>query len=152
MCKLSVNQSHGSRVEEADLEFSLRSFFIKLPVAEPLTKALPQKLNTEVSDLDLMNIKELCDQVLSLSEYGAQLYDYLKNWMNTVAPNLTALVGELVGAHPISHGGSLLNLAKQPGSIVPILGAEKALFRALKTKHATPKYGLIVSHNMYIIS
>ncbi|KAM1717388.1 hypothetical protein ACFX11_025227 [Malus domestica] len=143
MFKLSVNQSHGSRVEEADLEFSLRSFFIKLPVAEPLTKALPQKLNTEVSDLDLMNIKELCDQVLSLSEYRAQLYDYLKNRMNTVAPNLTALVGELVGAHPISHGGSLLNLAKQPGSIVQILGAEKALFRALKTKHATPKYGLI---------
>ncbi|KAF3624799.1 Nucleolar protein 58 [Capsicum annuum] len=43
----------------------------------------------------------------------------------------------------IAHGGSLLNLAKQPGSTVQILGAEKALFRALKTKHATPKYGLL---------
>lgn len=63
--------------------------------------------------------------------------------MNTIAPNLTALVGELVGARLIAHGGSLLNLAKQPGSTVQILGAEKALFRALKTKHATPKYGLI---------
>ncbi|MBA0687318.1 hypothetical protein Goari_014866 [Gossypium aridum] len=63
--------------------------------------------------------------------------------MNTVAPNLTALVGELVGARLIAHGGSLLNLAKQPGSTVQILGAEKALFRALKTKHSTPKYGLI---------
>ncbi|KAF3489792.1 hypothetical protein F2Q69_00056157 [Brassica cretica] len=63
--------------------------------------------------------------------------------MNTIAPNLTALVGELVGARLISHGGSLLNLSKQPGSTVQILGAEKALFRALKTKHATPKYGLI---------
>lgn len=39
--------------------------------------------------------------------------------------------------------GSLLNLAKQPASTVQILGAEKALFRALKTKHDTPKYGLI---------
>ena len=37
----------------------------------------------------------------------------------------------------------MLNLAKQPGSTVPILGAKKALFRALKTKHATPQYGLI---------
>ncbi|KAK8620243.1 hypothetical protein V6N13_066724 [Hibiscus sabdariffa] len=63
--------------------------------------------------------------------------------MNTVAPNLTALVGELVGARLIAHGGSLLNLSKQPGSTVQILGAEKALFRALKTKHSTPKYGLI---------
>ncbi|CAN6294333.1 unnamed protein product [Urochloa humidicola] len=63
--------------------------------------------------------------------------------MNTIAPNLTALVGELVGARLIAHGGSLLNLAKQLGSTIQILGAEKALFRALKTKHSTPKYGLI---------
>lgn len=100
-------------------------------------------MGTEVSDLDLENIKDLCTQVLSFSEYRAQLYDYLKSRMNTIAPNLTALVGELVGARLIAHGGSLMNLAKQPGSTVQILGAEKALFRALKTKHATPKYGLI---------
>merc|ERR1712012_713516 len=63
--------------------------------------------------------------------------------MNAIAPNLTILVGELVGARLISHAGSLMNLAKQPASTVQILGAEKALFRALKTKHDTPKYGLI---------
>ncbi|XP_054824768.1 probable nucleolar protein 5-1 [Prosopis cineraria] len=63
--------------------------------------------------------------------------------MNTIAPNLTALVGNLVGARLIAHGGSFLNLAKLPGSTVQILGAKKALFRALKTKHATPKYELI---------
>ncbi|KAG6508576.1 hypothetical protein ZIOFF_033950 [Zingiber officinale] len=108
-----------------------------------LKEAAVISMGTEVSDLDLLNIKELCDQVLALSEYRAQLYDYLKSRMNTIAPNLTALVGELVGARLIAHGGSLLNLAKQPGSTVQILGAEKALFRALKTKHATPKYGLI---------
>ncbi|KAG1365190.1 putative nucleolar protein 5-2 [Cocos nucifera] len=107
-------------------------------------KALAEiSMGTEVSDLDLANIRDLCDQVLALSEYRAQLYDYLRSRMNTIAPNLTALVGELVGARLIAHGGSLLNLAKQPGSTVQILGAEKALFRALKTKHATPKYGLI---------
>ena len=53
------------------------------------------------------------------------------------------MVGELVGARLIAHAGSLLSLAKYPASTVQILGAEKALFRALKTKHATPKYGLI---------
>lgn len=63
--------------------------------------------------------------------------------MNAIAPNLTTIVGELVGARLISHAGSLVNLAKYPASTVQILGAEKALFRALKTKHATPKYGLI---------
>jgi len=62
--------------------------------------------------------------------------------MQALAPNLTALVGELVGARLIAHAGSLMNLAKSPGSTIQILGAEKALFRALKTKHDTPKYGV----------
>jgi len=59
--------------------------------------------------------------------------------MNAIAPNLTIMVGELVGARLIAHAGSLMNLAKHPASTVQILGAEKALFRALKTKHDTPK-------------
>lgn len=63
--------------------------------------------------------------------------------MMAVAPNLTVLLGELVGARLISHSGSLINLAKHPASTVQILGAEKALFRALKTKKNTPKYGHI---------
>eukprot|EP00483_Globobulimina_turgida_P002392 UN02394 len=60
-----------------------------------------------------------------------------------IAPNLTLMVGELVGARLLSHAGSLINLAKYPASTVQILGAEKALFRAFKTKSDTPKYGLI---------
>jgi nucleolar protein 56 len=43
----------------------------------------------------------------------------------------------------------LTNLAKAPASTVQILGAEKALFRALKTKGNTPKYGLIY-HSTFI--
>ncbi|KAM7472717.1 hypothetical protein LguiA_010900 [Lonicera macranthoides] len=130
----------GDRTNAAKLDFSE---ILPEEIETELKEASNISMGTEVSDLDLMNIKDLCDQVLSLSEYRAQLYDYLKSRMNTIAPNLTALVGELVGARLIAHGGSLLNLAKQPGSTVQILGAEKALFRALKTKHATPKYGLI---------
>ncbi|XP_019157226.1 PREDICTED: probable nucleolar protein 5-2 [Ipomoea nil] len=130
----------GDRTNAAKLDFSE---VLPEEVEVELKEAAMISMGTEVSDLDLMNIKDLCNQVLSFSEYRAQLYDYLKSRMNTIAPNLTALVGELVGARLIAHGGSLLNLAKQPGSTVQILGAEKALFRALKTKHATPKYGLI---------
>jgi nucleolar protein 56 len=69
--------------------------------------------------------------------------------MNVVAPNLAALIGDTVGARLISHAGSLTNLAKAPASTVQILGAEKALFRALKTKGNTPKYGLIF-HSSFI--
>ncbi|KAI7834713.1 hypothetical protein BX661DRAFT_3455 [Kickxella alabastrina] len=100
-------------------------------------------MGTEISDEDLLNVTALCDQVISITEYRTQLYEYLKNRMFAIAPNLTALVGELVGARLISHAGSLMTLAKYPASTIQILGAEKALFRALKTKHDTPKYGLI---------
>ncbi|CAL5084582.1 unnamed protein product [Urochloa decumbens] len=130
----------GNRTNAAHLDFSE---ILADDVEAELKEAAVISMGTEVSDIDLLNIRELCDQVLALSEYRGQLYDYLKSRMNTIAPNLTALVGELVGARLIAHGGSLLNLAKQPGSTIQILGAEKALFRALKTKHSTPKYGLI---------
>ena len=100
-------------------------------------------MGTEISDADMTHIHSLCDQVISITEYRIQLSDYLRNRMQAIAPNLTALVGELVGARLISHAGGLMNLAKHPASTVQILGAEKALFRALKTKHDTPKYGLI---------
>merc|ERR1712080_610519 len=69
--------------------------------------------------------------------------------MASVAPNLATLIGDTVGARLISHAGSLTNLAKYPASTVQILGAEKALFRALKTKGNTPKYGLIF-HSSFI--
>lgn len=85
----------------------------------PLTRA----------DFSHTHMLSFCTQVIELSEYRGQLFDYLKSRMAAVAPNLTVLVGELVGARLIAHAGSLINLAKQPASTVQILGAEKALFR-----------------------
>lgn len=112
-------------------------------VEEKVKEAAEISMGTEISDDDIENILLLCDQVLEISNYRGQLYDYLRSRMMAVAPNLTILMGELVGARLVAQAGSLFNLAKQPASTVQILGAEKALFRALKTKRDTPKYGLI---------
>ncbi len=112
-------------------------------VEEKVKEAAEISMGTEISDMDLKNIQHLGQQIVDIQEYRAQLYEYLKNRMVAIAPNLTILVGELVGARLISHAGSLLNLAKHPASTVQILGSEKALFKALKTNHDTPKYGLI---------
>ncbi|KAI0182078.1 nucleolar protein Nop5 [Hypoxylon sp. FL1284] len=100
-------------------------------------------MGTEILQVDLENIKLLAEQVIGFTEYRQQLSQYLTSRMKAIAPNLTELIGELVGARLIAHTGSLVKLAKSPGSTIQILGAEKALFRALKTKHDTPKYGLI---------
>ena len=130
----------GSRDKAAETDFSAA---LTEEVAEELKEAAQVSMGTEISEEDMLHIGSLCDQVIALAEYRAQLYDYLKSRMNAIAPNLTVLVGELVGARLIAHAGSLINLAKHPASTVQILGAEKALFRALKTKKDTPKYGLI---------
>ncbi|CAO2650039.1 Nn.00g013310.m01.CDS01 [Neocucurbitaria sp. VM-36] len=100
-------------------------------------------MGTEITEEDLEATSALAEQVVDLTEHRQNLSNYLSTRMQALAPNLTALVGDLVGARLIAHAGSLMNLAKSPGSTIQILGAEKALFRALKTKHDTPKYGLI---------
>jgi len=112
-------------------------------LAEQVKEAAVLSMGTEISEFDILNIRNLCDQILELSKYRDHLSDYLKNRMMALAPNATVLLGELVAARLIAHAGSLINLAKYPSSTVQILGAEKALFRALKTKKDTPKYGLI---------
>merc|ERR1719236_119240 len=99
--------------------------------------------------MDMNNIDNFADQVIKLAMMRTTLHEYLKAKMDLVAPNLCTLIGEMVGARLISHAGSLTSLAKYPASTVQILGAEKALFRALKTKGNTPKYGLIF-HSTFI--
>merc|ERR1712086_286769 len=103
----------------------------------------------EIVEMDMANIDVFAGEVVKLAMMRKTLGDYLKAKMDLVAPNLTALIGEIIGARLISHAGSLTNLAKYPASTVQILGAEKALFRALKTKGNTPKYGLIF-HSTFI--
>ena len=111
-------------------------------------EAAELSMGTEMTDEDLDHIIYLCDQVVALAEYRVSLAEYLKNRMTAIAPNLTVLVGELVGARLIAHAGSLINLAKHPSSTVQILGAEKALFRAMRMKSDTPKYGLLYHASM----
>ncbi|EMD41003.1 hypothetical protein CERSUDRAFT_71225 [Gelatoporia subvermispora B] len=135
-----VIKTMGFRTNAATTDFAA---ILPEDLEATLKAAAEISMGTEISDSDIAHINSLCDQVISISSYRTQLAEYLRNRMNAIAPNLTALVGELVGARLISHAGSLLSLAKHPASTVQILGAEKALFRALKTKHDTPKYGLI---------
>ena len=104
---------------------------------------LKMGMRTNWENCDLAEILPEEIEAAVKAEYRKQLASYLSARMTAIAPNLTTLVGELVGARLIAHAGSLMNLSKSPASTIQILGAEKALFRALKTKHDTPKYGLI---------
>lgn len=100
-------------------------------------------MGMEISDLDALQIKKWAERVTELIAFRETLLEFLKQRMTAVAPNLQALIGEMVGSKLIAHAGGLTNLSKYPASTIQILGAEKALFRALKTKGKTPKYGLL---------
>lgn len=136
--RLIITAGFRTNISETDL-----SEILPESTEEAVKKAAEISMGTEITEDDLANITALAEQVIQYTEYRAQLSSYLESRMRAIAPNLTALVGYLVGARLIAHAGSLMNLAKAPGSTIQILGAEKALFRALKTKHDTPKYGIL---------
>ncbi|KAH1080141.1 hypothetical protein J1N35_019902 [Gossypium stocksii] len=117
--------------------------------AKEVVEAGKASMGQDLTPVDLINVQLFAQRVMDLAEYRKNLYDYLVTKMNDIAPNLASLIGEVVGARLISHAGSLTNLAKCPSSTLQILGAEKALFRALKTRGNTPKYGLIF-HSSFI--
>lgn len=112
-------------------------------LVEQIGAALNTTMGQEIHDLDMVNIETSAKQVIAIAEQRNNLNDYLGDKMTLVAPNLKALVGEILGGKLITQAGSVTNLAKAPSSTIQILGAEKALFRALKSRGPTPKYGLL---------
>ena len=84
--------------------------------------------------------------MLELSKLREYLTEYVGQVMREVAPNITELVGPLLGARLLSLAGSLETLAKLPASTIQVLGAEKALFRALRTGGKPPKHGVIFQY------
>ncbi|XP_072112939.1 nucleolar protein 56 [Mobula birostris] len=147
-CRLAKLIGNRKELNEESLP-ALEEIVMDSAKAQAILDASRSSMGMDISPIDLINIESFSNRVVSLAEYRKTLQEYLRSKMNQVAPNLATLIGEVVGARLISHAGSLTNLAKYPASTVQILGAEKALFRALKTRSNTPKYGLIF-HSTFI--
>eukprot|EP00916_Digyalum_oweni_P015196 GHVL01024830.1.p1 GENE.GHVL01024830.1~~GHVL01024830.1.p1 ORF type:complete len:453 (+),score=85.13 GHVL01024830.1:88-1446(+) len=118
-------------------------------IGNEINQAMKTSMGQEIVEADMTNVDRFAGIVIALASQRKTLTEYLCRKLDVVAPNLKNLIGETVAARLISHAGSLVNLAKYPASTVQILGAEKALFRALKTKGKTPKYGLLF-HSSFI--
>ena len=138
-----------SSLDDEDKLAGLIDLVMDKEKAEAIVHASRSSMGMDMSEIDMINIDNFTKRLISLAEYRIQLQGYLSSRMSSVAPNLGALIGDTIAARLISHAGSLTNLAKSPASTVQILGAEKALFRALKTRGNTPKYGLIF-HSSFI--
>ncbi|CAD6564864.1 MAG: snoRNP complex protein nop56 [Alectoria sarmentosa] len=141
--KLALFIGPKERLSDADLHELAAQVNDDFEAAQSIIDVAKVSMGQAISDSDMDNVTTFASKVVSLANYRKTLHSYLVSKMGIVAPNLGILIGEMVGARLISHAGSLTNLSKYPASTVQILGAEKALFRALKTKGNTPKYGLI---------
>lgn len=126
-----------------DIKEELESIVLDEEKASQIIDAVKISMGMEINDNDALQIKKWAERVVDLAAFRETLSEFLKQRMSAVAPNLQALIGEIVGSKLIAHAGGLTNLSKYPASTIQILGAEKALFRALKTKGKTPKYGLL---------
>src|ERR671925_1908124 len=113
---------------------------------EVILDAARRSKGGDMTPENLAIVKRLADQVISQSDLRRVLTDHIEVAMETVAPNVKELLTATVGARIIAKAGSLARLAMLPASTIQILGAEKALFRALKTGARPPKHGLLFQH------
>ena len=116
--------------------------------AEAVANVATSSMGADVAEADLMQVQALSRDVLEMYELRQGMERYLDKTMGEVAPNTQALVGSLLGARLIAVAGGLRNLAMRPASTIQVLGAEKALFRSLKTGARPPKHGLIFQHTL----
>ena len=102
----------------------------------------------DISEVNLAIVQSIAKQILDFHDLRKKLESHVESEMQTVAPNLSAILGAAVGARILGRAGSLKKLAAMPASTIQIIGAEKALFRSLKTGAQPPKHGLLFQHAM----
>ena len=122
---------------------TLSTFGISAEYVQYIVQHKDESLGANFSVSDLAIIEALAKSVYDLYQNKMQLEKWIETVMNEVAPNLTAVAGANVGARLIAHVGNLKSLAFLSSGKVQTLGAEKALYKALRFKGKTPKHGII---------
>ncbi len=146
---------NASTLAQLVLQGGQRESIATNPDLIPLLAAIPikpelltQSMGAAISQQDMGMIQGLAKQYLDLQEFREKLERYLDESMLEVAPNLRGLIGAVIGARLIAIAGGIEKLARLPASTVQVLGAEQAMFRALKTGARPPKHGVIFQHTL----
>ena len=137
-------RSLGKR--ESFSEKNLKKFDLPQRKIRQVLEAAQTSMGAELYDRDIEQIQMLCVQYLNLQDARRKIEKYLEEMMEEEAPNISTLTGPVLGARLIALAGGLENLAKMPSSTIQVLGAEKALFRSLRTGARPPKHGVLFQH------
>jgi nucleolar protein 56 len=129
----NIVSEHGLRnnIEEKDLQDLIKT-----------------SMGMELSETDGKILKEYATAICELYKLRERLEKYVDYVMKEIAPNTRGIAGSVIGARLIALAGGLDNIAKKPSSTIQLLGAEKALFRYLRGRGRSPKYGLLFTHPM----
>lgn len=114
--------------------------------AEALIIASERSKGGALSPEDAAKIASLAQEIPHLLQIRDKLAKHVENIMEKFCPNLAKIAGATIGARLLAKAGSVDRLARLPGSTIQILGAEKALFRALRTGAKPPKHGILFQH------
>jgi len=131
--------------EEITVEF-LQTLEIPNNKIEIIQMTANRSKGGKITEENLLILQSLANEVISLAQIRKTLEDHIDITMEIIAPNLKELLTATVGARLIAKAGSLKRLASLSSSTIQILGAEKALFRTLKTGANPPKHGLLFQH------
>jgi nucleolar protein 56 len=115
---------------------------------EMLSLVASKSRGGDISEKNLEIVQSMARQMLDLHTLRKSLEEHVESEMDIVAPNIAAVLGTAVGARILGRAGSLTKLASMPASTVQVIGAEKALFRALKTGAQPPKHGILFQHTL----
>lgn len=115
---------------------------------EMILLAASNSMGGDISDAGLSIVQSIAGQIVEFDRLKKKIVEYVESQMSAHAPNMSAILGHTVGAKILRKAGSLQRVASMPASTVQVLGAEKALFRALKTGSRAPKHGLLFQHEM----
>ena len=116
--------------------------------AEMLSLLQKKSRGGKISNENLVIVQILAKQILELFELRSTIEKHIESQMEAVAPNISGILGSSVGARILAKAGSLKRLASMPASTIQVLGAEKALFRSLKTGAQPPKHGILFQHSL----
>jgi nucleolar protein 56 len=124
----------------------LQELSFKKRDAERIAAAAEASMGAALDADDLARVQSFAESVLSLYRGRDELSDYISGLTEEIAANVAYLAGPVLGAKLIQKAGSLRRMAMMPSSTIQVLGAEKAMFRALKSNARPPKHGLLFQH------
>lgn len=124
----------------------LENLGIERKRADMILVAVQRSKGGDILEENLSIIKKLGNEIIMQTELRKILAHQIEEMMEKIAPNIKELLTATVGARLLAKAGSLQKLSVMPASTIQIIGAEKALFRSLKTGAPPPKHGILFQH------